>query len=120
MIATGASHPGHASVPAPSVLTAAARGSASSRCAITAATTALAGFGRLDRLLRGLTAPAGQRHDIVIGRTAHRVAGGIGVVRRPFATRALTQHTSQAEEDEHRQRQEDDGVNIHVEFAFWF
>jgi hypothetical protein len=31
VIATGASHPGHASVPAPSVLTAAARGSASTR-----------------------------------------------------------------------------------------
>src|SRR5262245_39433498 len=73
---------------------------------------ALGGFGRLDRLLRGLTAPAGQRYHIVIGRTAHRVAGGIRVVRRPFATRAATPKTSQAEEDEHRQRQKDDGVTI--------
>src|SRR5262245_66555349 len=72
----------------------------------------LGGYWRLDRLLRSLPAPAGQRHYIVIGRTAHRVAGGIRVVRRPFATRALTQHTSQAEEDEHRQRQKDDGINI--------
>jgi len=73
---------------------------------------ALGRLGRLDRLLRGLAAPAGQRHHIVIGRTAHRIAGRIRVVRRPFATRALTQHASQAEEDEHRQRQKDDGVDI--------
>jgi hypothetical protein len=72
----------------------------------------------VDGFLRGLTASAGQRHHIVIGRPAHRIAGGIGIIRRSFAARALAQHASQAQEDEHRQRQKDDGIDIeHVSHA---
>ncbi|TDM82369.1 hypothetical protein CEE94_12440, partial [Lactobacillus crispatus] len=32
---------------------------------------------------------------------------------------ALSENAAQAQEDKYGQRQEDDGVDIHVEFAFW-
>lgn len=42
------------------------------------------------------------------------------VIGRPFVSGALSKDIPQAEEDEYGQRQEDNGINIHVEFAFWF
>ena len=67
---------------------------------------------------RRLAAAAGQRDDIVVG-AAHGVAGGIGIIGRPLAAGALAQHAAQAEENEHRQRQENDGVDVeHVALAF--
>jgi len=53
-----------------------------------------------------------QGYDIIVGRAAHRIARRIGIVRRPFSARALAKHAAEAEEDEHRQRQKDDGVDI--------
>ncbi len=45
---------------------------------------------------------------------SHDVAGGEMSSGRPLAAGALAEHAAQAEEDEHRKRQEDDGVDIHV------
>jgi len=62
---------------------------------------------------------AGHRnHLVVLLRPLHDVARR-AIVRRPFASGALSEHIAQSQEDEDRQRQEDDGVNIHVVFAFW-
>ena len=45
--------------------------------------------------------------------------GGIRIVGRPFPASALAEHAPQAQEDEHRQRQENDGVDVEqVEHAF--
>jgi hypothetical protein len=79
---------------------------------------ALGRLRRLDRLLRRLGGTPGQGHHVVVGRAPHRVAGGVGIIGRPLAPGALTQHASQAQEDEHCQRQKDDGVDIeHVSHA---
>ena len=79
---------------------------------------ALGRFRRLDRLLGGLGGAAGQRDDVVVGRPAHRIARRIGVIRRPLSAGALAEHAPQAQEDEHCQRQENDGVDIeHVSHA---
>jgi hypothetical protein len=40
------------------------------------------------------------------------------IIGRPFTPRALSEDTAQTEEDKDRQRQENDGVNIHVVFTF--
>ena len=77
---------------------------------------ALPAIDRLDRLgglLRGIGSAAGQRHDLVArGGPDGAGRGGIGIVGRPLTAGALTEHAAQAEENEHRQRQEDDGVDI--------
>ena len=58
---------------------------------------------------------AGHRHHIVL--TARNcIAGG---TRRLLAAGALAEDIAQPEKDEDREGQEDDGVNIHVVFAFW-
>ena len=63
---------------------------------------------------------AGHRNDVVIVlRTLQNVRRG-AIIGRPFASGALSEDAAQAQENEDRQRQEDDGVNIHVVFAFWF
>ncbi|MCK7472901.1 MAG: hypothetical protein MZV49_04105 [Rhodopseudomonas palustris] len=31
----------------------------------------------------------------------------------------MSEHIAQTQEDKHRKREEDDGVNIHVAFTFW-
>jgi len=41
-------------------------------------------------------------------------------IARGHSFPALSKDTAQSQEDEHCQRREDDGVNIHVVFAFWF
>src|SRR6266566_3040959 len=46
-----------------------------------------------------------------------RAARNVG--RRPLVPGALSEDIAQTQEDEDGQRQEDDGVNIHVAFAFW-
>ena len=55
---------------------------------------------------------AGKRDHVVVGRAAHRIARGIGIIRRPFPAGALAKHAAQAQEDEYRQRQKDDGADI--------
>src|SRR5262249_42128312 len=55
--------------------------------------------------------PAGKRHYVVIRGTPH-VTGRIRVVGRPFPARALAQDAAQAQENEYRQRQKNDGVDI--------
>jgi len=50
-------------------------------------------------------------------RSLHDVARS-AIVGRPLVSGALSEDITQAQEDEDRQRQEDDGVNIHVAFAF--
>ncbi len=75
---------------------------------------------RLGRLLRGVGRAARQRHDLVAGRRRPDGAGrgGIGIIGRPLAAGALAEHAAQAQENEHRQRQENDGVDIeHVSHA---
>ena len=62
---------------------------------------------------------ARHRNDIVVLGTLHDIGGG-AIIGRPLAPGALSQDTAQAQENEDRQRQEDDGVDIHVVFAFWF
>ena len=76
-------------------------------------------LGRLGGFCAGVGRAARQRHDLVAGRRPDRAAGrGIGIVGRPLAPGALTQHAAQPQENEHRQRQEDDGVDIeHVSHA---
>ncbi len=44
---------------------------------------------------------------------------GRTIIGRPLASRALPENAAQAQEDKYGQRQEDDGVDIHVDFAFW-
>ena len=62
---------------------------------------------------------ARHRHDVVVLRPLHDIRRG-AIIGRPFASGALSEDAAQAQEDEDGQRQEDDGVNIHVVFAFWF
>ena len=60
---------------------------------------------------------ARDRNDGTVGCALHGVARG-AVERWPLAAGALSEHVAQAQENEYGQRQEDDGVNIHVAFAF--
>ena len=61
-------------------------------------------FGRMGRR---------QRDDLAVGGgTAHGVARGIGIVRRPLAAGALAQYATQTQEYEHRERKKDDCVNV--------
>ena len=53
----------------------------------------------------------------VVRRALDHVARG-AIIRRPLTSGALSEDIAQPQEDEDRQRQEDDGVNIHVAFAF--
>ena len=54
-------------------------------------------------------------------RRPHRLARRIGIVGRPLAPGALAQHAAQAQEDEHCERQEYDGVDVeHVSHAFGY
>jgi len=57
------------------------------------------------------------RDHIIVLRPLRDVARG-AIVGRPLVSGALSEDITQAQEDEDRQRQEDDGVNIHVAFAF--
>ena len=59
------------------------------------------------------------RDHIIVLCPLHHVARS-AIVGWPLVSGALSEHVTQAQEDEDRQRQEDDGVNIHVVFAFWF
>jgi len=59
--------------------------------------------------------PAGQRRHSVVPRSPDRIAGGVRVIRPPFPARSLTQHATQAQEDKHRKRQKDDGVDVEVD-----
>ena len=63
-----------------------------------------------------ITAP-GIGTTLVSWCALHDVARG-AVIGRPFAPGALSEDAAQAQENEDRQRQEDDGVDIHVVFAF--
>ena len=69
-----------------------------------------AGSARLGGLLRH-RARGRQRHDLVVGG-GRGIARGIRIVGRPFAPGALAEHAAQAQENEHRERQENDGVNV--------
>src|SRR6476659_6206912 len=60
----------------------------------------------------------GHRNHVIVLRPLHHVARS-AIVRRPLVSGALSENVAQTQEDEDRQRQEDDGVNIHVVFAFW-
>ena len=53
-----------------------------------------------------------QRDHIVVARGAGRFARRIGVVGRPLAPGALAQHAAQPQENEHCEREEDDGVDV--------
>ena len=57
------------------------------------------------------------RNHIIVLRTLHDVARR-AIIRGPLIPGALSEDIAQAQENEDRQRQEDDGVNIHVAFAF--
>src|ERR1700716_720816 len=61
---------------------------------------------------------ARHRNHVVVLCPLHHVARS-AVERRPFVSGALSEHIAQTQEDEDRQRQEDDGINNHVAFAFW-
>ena len=80
-----------------------------------------AGFDRLGWFRRAVSARAiGQSDDLVCGRP-HRFARRIGIVRRPLPAGALAEHAAQSQEDEHRERQENDGVDVeHVSHAFGY
>jgi hypothetical protein len=74
-------------------------------------------LGRFGGLLGGIgRSAARQGHHLVVG--ADGIARGIRVVGRPFPAGALAQNASEAQENEHCERQEDNGVNIeHVSHA---
>jgi hypothetical protein len=73
-------------------------------------------FGRRD----GLGLPR-QGHDLLARRRPDRLTGGIGIIRRPLAACPLAEDAAQAQENEHRKRQEDDGVDVeHVLHAFGY
>jgi hypothetical protein len=57
------------------------------------------------------------RNDVVVLCPMHNVARS-PIIRWPFVSGALSEDVAQAQEDEDGERQEDDGVNIHVQFAF--
>jgi hypothetical protein len=57
------------------------------------------------------------RNNLVVLWALHHVARR-AIIRRPLVSGALPEDIAQTQEDEDRQRQEDDGVNIHVAFAF--
>ena len=58
-----------------------------------------------------------QGHDLVVRRAAHRIACRIRVVGRSLAAGALSQDAAKPQENEHCERQEDDGVDIeHVSY----
>ena len=81
---------------------------------------ALARRHRLGRLSRaaGFRRAVGQRDDF-FRRRPRRLARGIRIVRRPLAPGTLAEHAAQAQENEYRQRQEYDGVDVeHVSHAF--
>ena len=60
-----------------------------------------------------------QGHDFVVCRAAHGVARRIRIIGRPLAAGALSQHAAKPQENEHRERQEDDGVDVeHVSLSF--
>ena len=79
------------------------------------------GFRRLGRFRRGrFSVTIGQRNDF-FGRRAHRFARRVRIVRRTLPAGALAKHASQSQEDEHCERQENDGVDIeHVSHAFGY
>jgi hypothetical protein len=62
---------------------------------------------------------ARQRNHFTVRGPLHDVARR-AIIRRSLASGALSEDVTQAKEDEDRQGQEDDGINIHVAFAFWF
>src|SRR4029077_10828184 len=70
--------------------------------------------GRLDLLRRRLGTAGRQRHHLVARRGADRITRGIGIVGRPLAPRALNEHAAQAQGHAHRQREENDRVDVHV------
>ena len=83
------------------------------------------------RSVGGATSPLGARRRLIDHGTRHRNDVAVvlrplndvrrgAIIGRPFAPGALSEDAAQAQKDEDRQRQEDDGVNIHVVFAFWF
>ena len=53
-----------------------------------------------------------QRDHVVVARGAGCLARRIRIVGRPLATGALAQHTAQPQENEHCERQKDDGVDV--------
>ena len=60
-----------------------------------------------------------QGHDFVICRAAHGIACRIRIIGRPLAAGALSQDAAKPQENEHRERQEDDGIDIeHVSRSF--
>ena len=81
---------------------------------------AFRGFDRLGRRRRGRLVDhrPRDRHDVVVLAALHDV-GSRTIIRRPLASRALSENAAQAQEDKYGQRQENDGVDIHVDFAFW-
>ena len=84
---------------------------------------ALPAIGRRDHVRRRhqrrlIDHRARHRNDIIVLRPLHHVARG-AIVGRPLVSGALSEHVTQAQKNKDRQRQEDDGVNIHVAFAFW-
>ena len=76
--------------------------------------------GRGRRLRGGFRRAIGQGDDF-FRRRPHRLARGIRIVRRALAAGALAEHAAQAQEDEHCERQEYDGVDVeHVSHAFGY
>jgi len=60
---------------------------------------------------------ARNRDHRIVRSSLHHIARG-AIIGRSLASGALPEDVTQAQEDEDGQRQEDDGVNIHVAFAF--
>src|SRR5260221_196518 len=61
---------------------------------------------------------ATHRNHVIVLCPLHHI-GRRAIVGRLLVAGPVSEHITQAQEDEDRQRQEDDGVNIHVVFAFW-
>ena len=53
-----------------------------------------------------------QGDDLVAGGAPYGVARRIGIIGRPFPAGALPEHAAQPQEDEHCERQENDGVKV--------
>ena len=70
------------------------------------------------RRLLQFRAAGRQRDDFIVGGATHRVARRVRIIRWPLASGPLSKHAPQSQENENRERQEYDGVDIeHVSEA---
>ena len=80
---------------------------------------ALARRDRFGRLHRGRFRRSIGQGDDFFSRRSPRLARGVRIVWWPLPAGTLAEHAAQAQEDEYRQRQEYDGVDVeHVSHAF--